>query len=94
MPGRSSTAASRPWLSSSLVLVAGSRWSSFASWRPSAVATLDRDQLHALRGLRCWFGDLEALRVLGGQVTPKRDPQLRRPQVPNLVHPAQASLLA
>jgi hypothetical protein len=74
-------------------MVAGSRWNSFANWRPSAVATLDRDQVRALRVLRYWFADLEVLQALGGQVTPKRDPQLRRPQVPTMVHPAQASLL-
>jgi hypothetical protein len=45
------------------VLVAGSRWSSFASW-PNAVATLDPDQARALRVLRYWFGDLEVLAVL------------------------------
>jgi hypothetical protein len=38
------------------------------------VATLDGDQLRALRVLRYWFGDLEVLQVLGGQVTPKRNP--------------------
>jgi hypothetical protein len=55
--------------------------------------TVDLEQLRALRTLRRAFGDVQVLEVRRGWITPTRQPELRRRQVPNLAHSAQASLL-
>lgn len=58
------------------------------------MATLDPDQLRALRVLRYWFGDVEVLDVLNGcQFTRTPQAGLRRRQVPRQGDPAQTSLL-